>query len=239
MKPKTEILIKYSELVGKYPLKKIFEYLNTLQKVGITNMFGATPYLYGGRNWIQKQIDYFDIEEDENVEKLLDMADEIKDSIILGALKRQEREETNNFIRSVERRIQQESKDILKIWADFKGKVLKESIIIEAKYNKKDAANFLFRRVTKEELDDEYKEVYEYYSDNWNKRHKYRFENFDLFKKVFTTTIMDGVHGRLIDGFLDRDDEIGELYDNVLEIIDDIYGNRIARLWTQKTGQRF
>jgi hypothetical protein len=128
MKPKTEILIKYSELVGKYPLKKIFEYLNTLQKTGITNMFGATPYLYGGREWIQKQIDYFDIEEDENVEKLLDMSDEIKDSIISGALKRQEREETNDFIRSVERRVQQESKDILKIWMDFKGKVLKESI---------------------------------------------------------------------------------------------------------------
>lgn len=238
MKPKTEILIKYSELVGKYPLKKIFEYLNILQKTGITNMFGATPYLYGGREWIQKQIDYFDIEEDENVEKLLDMADEIKDSIISGALKRQEREETNNFIRSVERRVQQESKDILKIWMDFKGKVLKESIIIEAKYNKKDAANFLFRRVTKEELDNEYKEVYEYYSFNWNNRHKYRFENFDLFKKVFTTTIMDGVHGKLIDGFLETDDEIGELYDNVLKIIDDIYGNRIARLWTLKTGQR-
>lgn len=230
MKPKTEILIKYSELVGKYPLKKIFEYLNILQKIGITNMFGATPYLYGGRDWIQKQIDYFDIEEDENVEKLLDMADEIKDSIISGALKRQEREETNNFIRSVERRVQQESKDILKIWMDFKGKVIKESIIIETKYDKKTAAKFLFRRVTKEELDDEFKETYQYYSDNWSKRHKYRFENFDLFKKVFTTTIMDGVHGRLIDGFLETDDEIGELYDNVLKIIDDIYGNRIARL---------
>jgi hypothetical protein len=63
MKPKTEILIKYSDLVGKYPLKKIFEYLNILQKTGITNMLGATPYLYGGREWIQKQIDYFDIEE--------------------------------------------------------------------------------------------------------------------------------------------------------------------------------
>jgi GH24 family phage-related lysozyme (muramidase) len=115
---------------------------------------------------------------------------------------------------------------------------LNESIIIETKYNKKDAANFLFRRVEKEELDDEFKDTYEYFSDNWNKRHKHRFENFDLFKKVFTTTIMDGIHGRLLDGFLETNDEIGELYDNVLEIINEIYGNRIARLWTQKTGQR-
>jgi hypothetical protein len=121
---------------------------------------------------------------------------------------------------------------------NIKTKLLKESVILESRYNKKSAANFLFRRVTKEKLDDEFKDTYQYYSDNWSKRHKYRFENFDLFKKVFTTTIMDGVHGRLIDGFLETDDEIGELYDNVLEIIDDIYGNRIARLWTQKTGER-
>lgn len=148
-----EIMKLYHKLVRDYQLKKIFEYLNTLQKTGITNMFGATPYLYGGREWIQKQIDYFDIEEDENVEKLLDMADEIKNNIISGALKRQEREETNNFIRSVERRVQQESKDILKIWMDFKGKVLKESIIIENKYDKKNTKNFTFRKIIKEKLD--------------------------------------------------------------------------------------
>lgn len=151
MKPKTEILIKYSVLAGKYPLKKIFEYLNILQKIGITNMLGATPYLYGGREWIQKQIDYFDIEEDENIEKLLDMADEIKNGVITGALKRQEGKETNDFIRSIERRVQQESKDILKIWMDFKGKVLKESIIIKSKYDKKNATNFLFEGVSKNE----------------------------------------------------------------------------------------
>jgi hypothetical protein len=127
MKPKTDILIKYSELVGRYPLKKIFDYLNTLQKTGMTNMLGATPYLYGGREWIQKQIDYFDIEEDENIEKLLDTADNIRDVIIAGALKKSEKEKSNDLIRSVERRIKIEASDILKIWMDFKGKVIKES----------------------------------------------------------------------------------------------------------------
>lgn len=148
-----EIMKLYHKLTKDYQLKKIFEYLNTLQKTGITNMFGTTPYLYGGREWIQKQIDYFDIEEDENVEKLLDMADEIKNNIISGALKRQEREETNNFIRSIERKIQQESKDILKIWMNFKGKVLKESLTVETKYNKKNTKNFTFRKIIKEKLD--------------------------------------------------------------------------------------
>ena len=237
MKPKTEILIKYSELVGKYPLKKIFEYLNILQKTGITNMLGATPYLYGGRKWIQKQIDYFDIEEDENVEKLLDKADEIKDSVISGALKRQEGKETNDFIRSIERRVQQESKDILKIWMDFKGKVLKESVIVESEYDKKTAAKFLFRRVTKEELDEEFEENYKYFRDFWGQL-THKDKPFSEFKRIYTTYIMDSIHGKLIDGFLDTNDKPLELYGNVLEIIDDIYGNRIARLWTQKTGER-
>ena len=231
MKPKTEILIKYSELVGKYPLKKIFEYLNTLQKVGITNMFGATPYLYGGRNWIQKQIDYFDIEEDENVEKLLDMADEIKDSIILGALKRQEREETNNFIRSVERRIQQESKDILKIWADFKGKVLKESIIIEAKYNKKDAANFLFRRISENDLEDEFYENYKYYSEG----HSHPGNTYSSFKRRFLDYMMDGIHGFLVDGFM----EDSNMYEAVMNLIEDMYEERIEDLWFEVTDDKY
>ena len=47
---------------------------------------------------------------------------------------------------------------------------------------------------------------------------------------------MDSIHYRLIDGFLDTKDETGELYDNVLNIIDEIYGDLIAKLWTQKTG---
>lgn len=230
-----EIMKLYHKLTKDYQLKKIFEYLNTLQKTGITNMFGATPYLYGGREWIQKQIDYFDIEEDENVEKLLDMSDEIKDSIISGALKRQEREETNNFIRSIERRVQQEAKDILKIWMNFKGKVLKESIIVETKYNKKDAANFLFRRVTKEELDDEFKETYQYYSDYW-KKFKYNDGTLSQFKQVFITSIMDKIHGKLIDGFLGKSP--ADLYNKIMGIINEIYGDYITKLWTQKTGQR-
>jgi hypothetical protein len=121
---------------------------------------------------------------------------------------------------------------------NIKTKLLKESVILESRYNKKYATNFLFRRVTKEELDNKFNENYEYYSDNWNRLIRSNIRTFNEFKKVILTMTMDLIHVKLIDGFLETDDEIGELYDNVLEIIDDIYGNRIARLWTQKTGQR-
>jgi hypothetical protein len=227
MNPKTEILVKYSELAGNYHLKKIFEYLNTLQKTAITNMFGATPYLYGGRNWVQKQVDYLDIEEDENVEKLLDMADEIKNVIITGALKRQEGKETNDFLRSIERRVQQESKDILKIWMDFKGKVLKESVIVEAKYDKKDAVNFLFRRISENDLEDEFYENYKYYSEG----HSRPGNTYSSFKRRFLDYMMDGIHGFLVDGFM----EDSNMYEAVRDLIEEMYEDRIEDLWFELT----
>ena len=225
MKPKTDILIKYSELVGRYPLKKIFDYLNTLQKTGMTNMLGATPYLYGGREWIQKQIDYFDIEEDENIEKLLDTADNIRDVIIAGALKKSEKEKSNDLIRSVERRIKIEASDILKIWMDFKGKVLKESVIIETKYDKKAVVKFLFRRVTKDELDTEFLETRDWYLERSSRQTSY-----DKFLNMFINMMIDGIHWKLIDAFIDENIG-GEYYDSIMEIIKNIYESKIKDLW--------
>ena len=50
---------------------------------------------------------------------------------------------------------------------------------------------------------------------------------------------MDLIHGKLIDGFLNTNYKtVAELYNNILEIIDDMYGDRIEKLWTQKTGKR-
>ena len=118
---------------------------------------------------------------------------------------------------------------------DFKGKVIKESVIVESKYDKKTAAKFLFRRVTKEELDDEFEKNYNYFRDFWGQL-TYKNKPFSEFKKKYITYIMDSIHYRLIDGFLDTNDETGKIYDNVLEIIDDMYGDLIAKLWTQKTG---
>ena len=108
----------------------------------------------------------------------------------------------------------------------------------ESKNEKKYATNFLFRRVTKEELDNKFNENYEYYSYNWNRLIRSNIRTFNEFKKLILTMTMDLIHGKLIDGFLDTNDETGKIYDNVMEIIDDMYGNRIAKLWTQKTGKR-
>ena len=107
----------------------------------------------------------------------------------------------------------------------------------ESKNEKIDATKFLFRRVTKEELDDEFEKNYDYFRDFWGQL-TYKDKPFSEFKKKYITYIMDSIHYRLIDGFLDTNDKPLELYDNVLKIIDEIYGDLIAKLWTQKTGKR-
>lgn len=115
----------------------------------------------------------------------------------------------------------------------------------ESKNRNTDAAKFLFRRVTKEELDNKFNKNYEYYSDNWNRLIRSKDRTFNEFKKVILTMTMDLIHGKLIDGFLDTNNKTvadfvrkSELYNNILEIIDEMYGDRIAKLWTQKTGER-
>ena len=115
----------------------------------------------------------------------------------------------------------------------------------ESKNRNTDAAKFLFRRVTKEELDNKFNQNYKYYSDNWNRLIRSKDKTFNEFKKVILTMTMDLIHGKLIDGFLDTNNKTvadfvrtSELYNNILEIIDEMYGDRIAKLWTQKTGKR-
>ena len=107
----------------------------------------------------------------------------------------------------------------------------------ESKNEKIDTVKFLFRRITKEELDDEFEENYKYFRDFWGQL-THKDKPFSEFKRIYITYIMDSIHGKLIDGFLDTNDKPLELYGNVLKIIDEMYGDRIAKLWTQKTGKR-
>ena len=60
-------------------------YLKLVQDSGIVNMFAAHPFIYSGREHIER---YYGEgrEEDESMEKLLDAADEAKDKFILNLL---------------------------------------------------------------------------------------------------------------------------------------------------------
>ena len=146
-----------------------------------------------------------------------------------------------NQMDKAEEQIKKESSRSFRKFPGLKNRREKESDMFagqplnESKNEKIDTVKFLFRRITKEELDDEFEKNYKYFRDFWGQL-TYKDKPFSEFKRIYITYIMDSIHGKLIDGFLDTNDKPLELYDNVLKIIDEIYGDLIAKLWTQKTG---
>jgi lysozyme len=102
-----------------------------------------------------------------------------------------------------------------------------EPILSEAKYNNNDAENFLFRRVSINELEDEFYKNYKYYSEG----HSHPGNTFSSFKRRFLDYMMDGIHGRLLDGFM----EDSNMYDAVMNLLEDMYEERIEDLWFEVT----
>lgn len=159
MSVKLEILKKYHELTKYYQLRPIFEFLNLLRDSGIVNMFGASPFLYGGKQFIESEIkrrndnsrwwsDDEDEEDEDEEEKddnqeLINMAEKVRNLMIQGAMNRITNQDSENFVRDVSRRMQRDSTEIVQVWGNFKGKVMKESVI-----NKKDQ---FIKKILKEE----------------------------------------------------------------------------------------
>jgi hypothetical protein len=155
MLPKDNTWKKYSKLTKTYDLVFIMKFLEILRKSGIVNMFGAGPFLYGGKKYIENEIKRFkdnssfwsnseddededyDSEKEEIYQELIDMADNIKDKMIQGATGSLKNQDDENFIRNVQRKIQKDATEILMVWSDLKGKVMKESFINEKKYSMK------------------------------------------------------------------------------------------------------
>lgn len=77
---------KNKELFKYFNHRLLLNYLKILRDTGITNMFGASPYLYMGKEMIKHENYYKDIPNEEAYEKLLEMADEVREEMISGAV---------------------------------------------------------------------------------------------------------------------------------------------------------
>jgi hypothetical protein len=110
-----------------YDIWKIYEFFNALRESSVINMFGASPYLYMGKDRIEHQhyYDNFDEEKQEKFDIVLDMADEMKNMMISGAMKHLESKKTDKdsdrYIRNVESTIKRDATELLKLWTKLKG----------------------------------------------------------------------------------------------------------------------
>ena len=79
-------LIDNIDIFKFFNMKFLQKYLIMVRNSGITNMFGASPYLYVGKNKIEQEMLYKDLEGDE-YDDMLDNADQARDEMISGTVK--------------------------------------------------------------------------------------------------------------------------------------------------------
>ena len=74
------------ELFEHFDWRFLKKYLLTLRESGVINMFQAAPFLYSGKQWVDRY--YGENQEDnESFQELLEMADEAKDKMVQGLVK--------------------------------------------------------------------------------------------------------------------------------------------------------
>ena len=84
--PEYDFFRKNPEVFENFDYKFLKKFLQKLRDSGVINMFQAAPFLYSGKEWIDR---YHGEHEEDNQEfqEVLEMADEAKNKMIQGLLK--------------------------------------------------------------------------------------------------------------------------------------------------------
>ena len=84
--PEYDFFSKNPEVFENFDYKFLKKFLQKLRDSGVINMFQAAPFLYSGKEWIDRY--YGEHEEDnEEFQEVLEMADEAKNKMIQGLIK--------------------------------------------------------------------------------------------------------------------------------------------------------
>lgn len=115
---------KFVDLSKYYNLGKIHKYLDELRKSGVINMWGASPYLWMGKERIEHKHHYDELsdENQESFDYVLDNAEDIKNMLISGAMKKNEGNEDDDvyYLKKVGRTVENDSKELHQIWMKMK-----------------------------------------------------------------------------------------------------------------------
>jgi hypothetical protein len=81
-----EFFVENSEIFDLFDWRFLRKFLYKLRDSGVINMFQSSPFLYSGKNWIDRY--YGENQEDnESFQEVLEMADKSKDKMVQGLLK--------------------------------------------------------------------------------------------------------------------------------------------------------
>ena len=106
------------EIFENFDWRFLREFLTKLRDASPVNMLQSQPFLYSGREWIDR---YYgeNREDDEDFQEVLEMADEAKNKMIQGVLKYMESKDIEIELDKVNRLIGQFSSKILNLYISF------------------------------------------------------------------------------------------------------------------------
>lgn len=106
------------EIFENFDWRFLREFLNKLRDASPVNMLQSQPFLYSGREWIDR---YYgeDQEDNEDFQEVLEMADEAKNKMIQGVLKYMESEGIEIELDKVNRLINKFASKILNLYISF------------------------------------------------------------------------------------------------------------------------
>jgi hypothetical protein len=113
-------VVKNKDLFDNFDWKMIKEFLNHLRESGVTNMLGAVPFMISGKNWIER---YYgeNVPNPDAFEKVLKMADDVKNELISGSLKKIQSDKSSDNIEleKVERYVKQYARKFMSLFMVF------------------------------------------------------------------------------------------------------------------------
>jgi hypothetical protein len=113
-----EFFTKNPEVFENFDYKFLRDYIMKLRDSSVINMFQSPPFLYSGKEWIDRY--YGENQEDnEAFQEVLEMADESKDKMIQGVLKYMEANDMEIDLNRINILIRKFADTILKFYISF------------------------------------------------------------------------------------------------------------------------
>ena len=106
-------LVKNSDIFKNFNMKFLKTYLIAVRDSGITNMFGASPYLYMGSERIKHEFKYRPIPDEDAFEKVLSMADQAQAEMINGTIKSLESKNIEPDLQEINRYLSKYANQVL------------------------------------------------------------------------------------------------------------------------------
>jgi hypothetical protein len=113
---KAKWFIDNKTIVENFNTRFLGQYLEKVRESGITNMFGASPYLYLGKERIEHEFKYKNIGDEESFDEVLELADKAQHEMVKGVMKVLEKEGKEMNINLINRYIQRYASLMLNYW---------------------------------------------------------------------------------------------------------------------------